>query len=98
MQQSIFDLRLTYCAPCGYTGRAIQLAQEILGQRSLEVYIRSFTLVPGSRGVFEFEVNGEMLFSKKSLGRHAEPGEIHGLFVQRVEREGLVILPTDAQS
>ncbi len=98
MQQQNFELRLTYCAPCGYTPRALELAREILGQRSLEVFIRSFTLVPGSSGVFEFEVNGELLFSKKALGRHAELGEIHALFVQRVESEGLVIMSDNTES
>lgn len=38
--------------------------------------IESLTLVPSSGGVFEVDVDGERIFSKKELGRHAEPGEI----------------------
>ena len=37
-------------------------------------------IVPSSGGVFEVVVNGELLFSKKTLGRHAEPGEVMELF------------------
>jgi selenoprotein W-related protein len=33
-------------------------------------------LVPSSGGVFEVTVDGQLLFSKKALRRHAEPGEI----------------------
>lgn len=34
------------------------------------------TLVKSSGGVFEVTVDGKLLFSKKALGRHAEPGEV----------------------
>jgi selenoprotein W-related protein len=33
-------------------------------------------LVQSSGGVFEVTVDGNLLFSKKAAGRHAEPGEI----------------------
>lgn len=44
--------------------------------------IESFNLVTGSGGIFDFWVNGELLFSKKALGRHAQPGEILARFRQ----------------
>lgn len=34
------------------------------------------TLLKSSGGVFEVTVDGALVFSKKALGRHAEPGEI----------------------
>ena len=37
-------------------------------------------IVPSSGGVFEVVVNGELLFSKKNLERHADPGEVMELF------------------
>ncbi len=58
------------------------MAAEILGD--YQHVIASFTLVTGSGGVFEFRVNDELLFSKKALKRHAEPGEILALFRQYV--------------
>ena len=33
-------------------------------------------LIEGSGGVFEVTVDGDLVFSKKDLGRHAEPGEV----------------------
>jgi selenoprotein W-related protein len=36
-------------------------------------------LIPSSGGVFEVEVNGELVFSKNASRRHAEPGEVLGI-------------------
>ena len=33
-------------------------------------------LIPSSGGVFEVTVDGNLVFSKKALRRHAEPGEV----------------------
>ena len=33
-------------------------------------------MVPSRGGVFEVDVDDERVYSKKELGRHAEPGEI----------------------
>jgi len=33
-------------------------------------------LLKSSGGVFEVTVDGTLVFSKKTLGRHADPGEI----------------------
>jgi selT/selW/selH-like putative selenoprotein len=40
--------------------------------------------VPSSGGVFEVTVDGNLVFSKKALRRHAQPGEILAL----IERPG----------
>jgi selenoprotein W-related protein len=39
-------------------------------------YIASWKLIPGGGGAFEVVVNGELVFSKLKLGRHAEHDEI----------------------
>jgi len=41
-----------------------------------EVPDADIRLVPSSGGVFEVTVDGNLVFSKKALRRHAEPGEI----------------------
>lgn len=33
-------------------------------------------LIPSSGGVFEVTVDGTLVFSKKALRRHAQPGEV----------------------
>jgi selT/selW/selH-like putative selenoprotein len=38
--------------------------------------IEELTVVTGSKGVFDVELDGELLFSKKAVGRHAQPGEV----------------------
>jgi selenoprotein W-related protein len=40
-------------------------------------------LIPGGGGVFEVRVDGELVFSKKALGRHAHPGEVLALIQGR---------------
>ena len=42
--------------------------------------IDELTLITGSKGVFDVIVDGDVLYSKKSTGRHAEPGEVLQLF------------------
>jgi selenoprotein W-related protein len=46
--------------------------------------IESFEFITGSKGVFHFVVDGQSLFSKKVLGRHAEPGEVLQLFQELI--------------
>lgn len=40
-------------------------------------------LVEGSGGVFEVTVDGDLMFSKKELERHANEGEVIGLMKER---------------
>jgi selenoprotein W-related protein len=42
-------------------------------------------LIPSTGGVFEVTVNGEKVFSKKELGRHAEPGEVKALIEEKLD-------------
>jgi len=41
-----------------------------------ESSIDRITLIPGGGGVFEVEVDGDLIFSKMALGRHAEIDEV----------------------
>ncbi len=38
--------------------------------------ISALTVVPSSGGVFEVQVNGDLVFSKKKSGRHADYDEV----------------------
>ena len=60
----------------------MSLTTEVL--KEFEFDIASLTLVPGSGGVFEVEVNGELIFSKKALGRHAAIGEVMAMIRERL--------------
>ena len=39
-------------------------------------------MMPSSGGVFEVTVDGKLVFSKKALNRHGQPGEILELIGQ----------------
>jgi predicted Rdx family selenoprotein len=40
-------------------------------------------LLHGSSGIFDVAVDGEMLYSKFDVGRHANPGEVLDLFREK---------------
>lgn len=47
--------------------------------------IENVSLITSSGGAFEVKVNGDLVFSKKTIQRrHAEPGEILDLFRDKV--------------
>jgi len=45
--------------------------------------IASLTLIPSKGGVFEVIADDMLIFSKKAIGRHAEPGEVARLFTEK---------------
>ena len=49
--------------------------------------IERIDLIPSSKGRFEVVLDGELVFSKAELGRHAEPGEVAGLVRAKVGPE-----------
>jgi len=63
---------IEYCVVCNYEPRAVGLAAELR-----KTYPQAeVTLIQASGGVFEVEVDGRKVFSKKALGRHAAAGEV----------------------
>ena len=48
--------------------------------RDYQHVISEMSLVTGSSGVFDVVVDGQVIYSKHSTGRHAEPGEVLALF------------------
>jgi selenoprotein W-related protein len=49
--------------------------------------IEAIELVASSGGRFEVALDGELIFSKAVLGRHAQPGELAGLLRDRLGPE-----------
>lgn len=52
--------------------------------RDYQHVIESVELRTGTGGIFLVEVDGDVLFSKQKVGRHAKPGEVLRLFRERV--------------
>ena len=44
-------------------------------------------MLPSSKGRFEVILDGDLIFSKASLGRHAEPGEVAAIVRERLGPE-----------
>jgi len=51
--------------------------------KEFESEIESIRLLPSEGGRFEVSVDGKLLYSKLTTGRHAEPGEVLGLFREK---------------
>lgn len=49
--------------------------------------IETIDLIPSDKGRFEVTLDGERIFSKAELGRHAEPGEIAALAREKMGPE-----------
>lgn len=60
----------------------MSLAEEILSKWA--PIMRSVVLQPGGSGRFEVTLNGELVFSKSALKRHAEPGEVTAVFAKKL--------------
>jgi selenoprotein W-related protein len=65
--------------------RAVGLADELLS--GWAPIIAEIGLQPSSKGRFEITLDGELIFSKAALGRHAKSGEIAGLVRERIGAE-----------
>lgn len=46
--------------------------------------IKELRLITGASGIFDVEVDGTLIFSKGTAGRHAEEGEVLKLFREHV--------------
>jgi selenoprotein W-related protein len=52
------------------------MTEQILEE--FEESIEEFTLIPSRGGVFEVDVDGERIYSKKATGHHAEYEDVAG--------------------
>jgi selenoprotein W-related protein len=75
-------LRITYCRQCRWLLRAAWLAQELLTTFSEE--LAEVTLAPGTGGIFEIHLDGDLLWSRKERGRFPESREIKQLVRDRI--------------
>jgi predicted Rdx family selenoprotein len=56
----------------------VSAANDILGK--YQHVISELTFITGEKGVFDVTVDGDRIYSKHELGRHANPGEVLELF------------------
>ena len=76
-------VEIRYCTQCRFGLRAAWLAQELLatfGEKLGEV-----ALAPGSGGIFEVWLAGEVVFSRRTAGRFPESRELKQLIRDRID-------------
>lgn len=74
-------ISIEYCQDWNYKPRAVSLADELHKKYGSD--IEDLTFIPSAGGVFEVIVDGNLVFSKKNIGRHANQGEVVKLIEQR---------------
>jgi selenoprotein W-related protein len=75
-------VEIRYCTLCRWLLRAAWMAQELLS--TFEQELAAVTLRPGTGGIFEIRVDGELLWSRKVAGRFPEITELKQLVRDRV--------------
>jgi selenoprotein W-related protein len=67
-------VEIQYCTQCRWLLRATWLAQELL--TTFEQELGEVALVPGTGGVLEVRLDGEVIFSRAEEGRFPESKEL----------------------
>lgn len=73
---------IAYCTQCRWMLRAAWMAQELLttfGQKLEEVALR-----PGTGGIYEIRLDGEVIFARSAAGRFPEAKEIKQAIRDRI--------------
>ena len=65
------NISIKYCTSWGYYSQALRLREELQNKFNADVEI-----IEGSGGVFEVDMNGNNIFSKKELGRFPNDKEV----------------------
>jgi selenoprotein W-related protein len=75
-------VEIQYCTQCRWLLRAAWIAQELL--TTFENELGELALVPGTGGIFEVRVDGEVIFSRNQEGRFPESKELKQLVRDRI--------------
>lgn len=78
-------VEINYCTQCRWLMRAAWMAQELL--TTFETELGEVALVPGTGGVFDVRLDGELLYSRKEEGRFPESKELKQLVRDKVAPE-----------
>jgi selenoprotein W-related protein len=78
-------VEIQFCTQCRWLLRAAWMAQELL--TTFETELGEVALVPGTGGVFEVRLDGELIFSRRQEGRFPESKELKQLIRDRIAPE-----------
>lgn len=75
-------LEIEYCTRCRFLLRASWMAQELL--TTFEAELGEVALVPGSGGIFQVKLDGEVIASNRESKKMPEPSEVKRLVRDRI--------------
>ena len=78
-------VEIIFCTQCRWLLRAAWMAQELL--TTFETELGEVALVPGTGGIFQVRLDGELIFSRKEVGRFPESKELKQLIRDRIAPE-----------
>ncbi len=79
------EVEIEYCTQCRWLLRAAWMAQELL--TTFDSDLGRVSLVPGTGGIFDVRLNGELLFSRNKQERFPESKELKQLIRDRIDPE-----------
>jgi selenoprotein W-related protein len=77
------QLVIHYCTQCHWLLRASWMAQELLS--TFDGDLESLTLRPGTGGVFDLTLDGQVLWSRKGEGRFPDISELKQRLRDRID-------------
>lgn len=75
-------IEITYCTRCRFLLRATWLAQELLS--TFEEVLAEVALRPGSGGIFEVTLDGEVIASNRETKQMPDAAEVKRLLRDRI--------------
>lgn len=74
---------IAYCTQCNWLLRSAWMAQELLSTFSLE--LGSVALLPGSGGIFEIRIDGELIWERKRDGGFPDVKTVKQIVRDRID-------------
>jgi len=83
MSEKQIAIEVVYCADCGYWPRTSWMLGELM--TDIQHLVSDVKLIPDTRGLFEWSVNGDLVFSKAAMGRFPDMDELRELVYAYLE-------------
>ncbi len=83
MSEQRIAIEVVYCADCGYWPRTAWMLGELM--TDIQHLVSHVRLIPDTKGVFEWKVDGELVFSKAAMGRFPDLDELRELVYARLD-------------
>ena len=83
MAEQQIAIEVVYCADCGYWPRMSWMLGELM--TDIQHLVADVKLIPDTKGLFEWSVDGELVFSKAAMGRFPDMDELRELIYARLD-------------